>query len=258
MVQFRTEPSLITRDEILADVYRQGHELEAETTALFPSPNAVEFETLKLPHLQTSKKKTYAANEYPPGPAGWNEPHTNLFKGFAFKKRDRCPFVYSIGKDLMGHLMTNVLSDVQIVQWMAQTIDQNFSIRPNEKQLNAFIITCRLNSEYKTENALALYLAGQYEKEAGVRPRPGRRLRYLTAAFPHENRKHFESSVTPTEFVRNNHQLDAAYYLEKQLLLPVKQILDLRPTLFTKLARMVAKKVYTLTLGPCRLWAPIN
>ena len=254
MVQFPTDPMLTTRDEILTDVYRQGHELEAETSALFPDPNAVEFEAVKLPHLQTSKKKTYASNEYPPGADGWNKPYNELFKGFAFKKRDRCPFVYAIGKAMMGHLMSNTLSDGDIVRWLSQEIEQNFFVHPKEEQLNSFIITCRLNTEYKQENALALDLAAQYEKEAGVRPRPGRRLRYLIASFEHENRKHYRSSVTPAAFIRNNHKLDTAYYLEKQLLLPLKQVLDLRPRLYTKIERMIKRKVITKTIGNCLSW----
>jgi DNA polymerase elongation subunit (family B) len=252
MVQFRTDPSLVTRDDILADVYRQGHELETETSALFPSPNAVEFEALKLPHLQTSKKKTYAANEYPPGHEGWKKPYTKLFKGFAFKKRDRCPFVNAIGEAMMGHIMTNDLSDVAIVEWLAQAIDETFIVKPTEEQLGVFVITCCLNSEYKKENALALHLAGQYEKEAGVRPRPGRRLRYIIASFPNEQRKHNQSSVTPAEFIRSNHILDTAYYLSKQLLLSLKQVLDLRPALFTRIERMVARKVASKTMGKNR------
>jgi DNA polymerase elongation subunit (family B) len=253
MVQFPTDPKLTTRDEILADVYRQGHDLETETSALFPRPNAVEFESVKLPHLQTSKKKTYASNEYPPGVDGWNMPHTNLFKGFAFKKRDRCPFVYTIGKEMMEHLMTNTLSDMGVVQWLSTAIDTTYMVQPNEHQLSAFIITCRLNTEYKQENVLALQLAMQYEKEAGVRPRPGRRLRYLIATSD-EKRKHYQSSVTPAAFIRNGYKLDTAYYLEKQLLLPLKQVLDLRPELFTKIERMVAKKVASQTIGKCTTW----
>jgi DNA polymerase delta subunit 1 len=255
MVQFPTDSILTTRDEILADVYRQGHELELETSSLFPDPNAVELEAVKLPHLQTSKKKTYASNEYPPGPNGWNKKYNELSKGFAYKKRDRCPFVYMIGKAIRDHLMQNTLSDGEIVNWLSQTIDENFFVHPKDHQLHAFVITCRLNTEYKQENALALELAKQYEKETGVRPRAGRRLRYLIASFENENRKRNQSCVTPAAFIRNNHKLDTMYYLTKQLLLPLKQLLDLRPILFTKIERMMHKKVITKTVGTSLSWS---
>ena len=150
--------------------------------------------------------------------------------------------------------MRNILSDGDIVQWLSQTIDQNFFVYPREQQLNAFVITCRLNTEYKQENALALELAKQYEKETGVRPRAGRRLRYLIASFENENRKRNQSCVTPAAFIRNNHKLDTTYYLTKQLLLPLKQLLDLRPTLFTRIERMMRKKVITKTVTKSLLW----
>ena len=252
MVQFPTDPTLTTRDAILADVYRQGHELAAETTALFPAPNAVEFETVKLPHLQTSKKKTYAAREYPPSAEGWNQAPTPLFKGFAFKKRDRCPFVYKIGRRMMEILMENQMTDAAIVQWVGTAIDTDFTPTPDESRLADFVITCRLGLVYKQEAVLALALADQYERELGARPRPGRRLRYLIATFD-DGRKHFQSSVTPASFVRTRARLDTAYYLEKQLLLPLKQILDLRPTLFKQIERMIGRKVMTHTIRSNRI-----
>jgi len=243
MLQFPTDVSLQTRDEILRDIYRQGHALEAETTRLFPPPNAVEFETLKLPHLQTTKKKTYAAHEYPPGAEGWNRPYVELYKGFAFKKRDRCAFVQSIGKTLMTHLLSNVLTDVDICRWLQKSIEDRYRSRPTENQLGDFIITCRLGTEYKQENVLALQLATQYEKETGTRPRPGCRLQYVIVTFPDQPRKHFESSVTPEAFLRDSHLLDTDYYLGTQLLLPLKQILDLRPTLYDQVDRLIQKQI---------------
>jgi DNA polymerase elongation subunit (family B) len=251
MIQFPTDPTLVSREEILQDIYRQGHALEALTTTMFPPPNAVEFETLKLPHLQTTKKKTYAAHEYPPCTNGWNAPYTELYKGFAFKKRDRCTFVYDIGKTMMTHMLSNTLSDDDIVNWLSTTIDAKFILRPTESQLSDFVITCRLNTDYKSESVLALNLADQYEIETGSRPRAGQRLRYVIIP---SDKKHFQSSVTPSAFLRHRHELDAAYYLEKQLLLPLKQVLDLRAGLFTKIQRLVHRKVQGATIKSTSIW----
>jgi DNA polymerase elongation subunit (family B) len=214
----------------------------------------VEFETLKLPHLQTSKKKTYAAHEYPPGPEGWKAPYVELYKGFAFKKRDRCPFVYAIGKALMRHLLSNILTEVEICRWLQQSIAERYVARPTESQLGEFIITCRLGTEYKQENVLALHLAGQYEKETGTRPRPGSRLRYVIVSSPDQHRKHFQSSMTPEAFVRDTRSLDTDYYLGTQLLLPLKQILDLRPSLYSQFQRVIQQQIAEKTrIGRGRL-----
>ena len=249
MIQFRTASHLVTRDEILADIYRQARELEAYTTTLFPAPNAVEFESVKIPHLQTTKKKTYASCEYPPSALGWTKPFSSLVKGFAFKKRDRCPFVQHIGKALLAHLMDNCLSDTELVKWLATVIDNTFRVQPLESELPDFIITCRLNTEYKQENTLALHLASLYERELGIRPRPGRRLRYLITqpADMLTKTRHAQCAVTPTMFTRHALRINPAYYLQKQLLLSIKQILDLRQSLFALVERMIAQKIGRLT-----------
>jgi DNA polymerase elongation subunit (family B) len=239
MFQLPTDPSLTSRDDILRDIYRQAKELEQETTSMFPPPNAVEFEAMKLPHLQTSKKKTYGAMEYPPCDGGWNHSGHELVKGFAIKKRDRCAFTQRIGKELLSMIFAGTNSDDDLYTWFLSRVHHTFHIQPTEEQLSSFIITCRLNTEYKQESVLALELADHYEKESGCRPRPGRRLRYVIVQFPHETRKHFQCAVTPTTFINNNHCLDAAYYLKKQLLLPIKQVLDLKPLLYERICKSI-------------------
>ena len=235
MFQLPTSCELTTRDEILRDIYRQARELEEETTKLFPEPNAVEFEALKLPHLQTKMKKTYGAIEYPPCPDGWKKTGSILIKGFAIKKRDRCTFTQIIGKELIHKLFNGGTSDHDLRVWFNHRVRELFTNMPTEHKLVDFIITCRLNTEYKQDNVLALELADQYEKETGSRPRPGCRLRYVIAEFKYEDRKHFQMAITPTSFLKNKRRLDASYYLGKQLLLPIKQVLDLKPNLYEAL-----------------------
>ena len=242
MFQFPTDDKLITRDEILQDIYRQAREMEEETTSLFPKPNAVEFEALKLPHLQTKMKKTYSAIEYPPCHNGWKQQGHLLLKGFAIKKRDRCSFTQTIGKELITMLF-NGTKDDDIRTWFLSKVSSTFTNTPDDQQLSEFIITCRLNTEYKQDNVLALELADQYEKESGFRPRPGSRLRYVVAEFKYENRKHFQTAVTPSRFLKNKMRLDASYYLEKQLLLPIKQVLDLKPKLYMRISRCIESLV---------------
>ena len=245
-IQFPTVSTLVKRDDILRDIYRQAKDLEKETTSMFPPPNAVEFETLKLPHLQTNKKKLYAAKEYPPSVNGWNTNPSDLFKGFCFKKRDRCTFVYEICKSFMDCLFSGDMTDDDIVNWYKDIVHSRFLVQPNESQVSKFIITCRLNEVYKSDNVLALNLADMYEKETGCRPRPGRRLKFLVAEFT-DGRKHFQSAVTPSMFFKNGHRLDVAYYLDKQLLLPIKQVLDLKPLLYERLRRITSSMITRLS-----------
>lgn len=235
MVQFPTDKSLKTDDEILSSIYKQAISLEHETTACFPKPNAVEFETMKRPFLMTDRKKTYAAYEYPPISEGWKKQPCILIKGFAIKKRDRCTFVQYIGLELVRRLLSFDHSEDELLVWFLDTVSTQFVSKPSSEQtLQPFLISCRLNDVYKQENVIGPWMATQYEEESGTRPLPGKRLKYVIATFK-DGRKHYQSAVTPTRFLRDNMSLDASYYLNKQLMLAIKQVLNRHVTLFHKI-----------------------
>lgn len=239
MVQIPTPSCHVTRDDILRHVYTEARKLERDATSMFEPPNAVEFETCKLPFLMTTKKKTYAAFEYPPTDNGWNQQRHLLVKGFTFKKRDRCSFVKEIGSKLLIHLLDDVLSDHAIVTWFKHTIHEIFDQKQTDHEtLRPFIITCRLNNMYKNDNVLAVHLADTYEQETGLRPHPGHRMKFVIAYYT-DGRKHFQSAVPISMFLRMNMYIDTRYYLYKQLLLSLKQLLDLRPTLFGSIHKTV-------------------
>jgi DNA polymerase elongation subunit (family B) len=239
MVQFATDPALVTREAILADIYRQARVLEHDATALFPTPNAVEFEALKLPFLMTDRKKTYAAYEFPPGPQGWQRTPTLLIKGFAVKKRDRCPMVQTIGLELVRRLLAREVAD--IVPWFRDQI--RFPSRPRTlAALGPFVISCRLNEVYKQSNVIGPVLADQYEAECGVRPEPGNRLKYVVVYFE-DGRKHYQSTMTPEAFLQSTRHLDVAYYLQKQLMLSLQQVLNQHPQVNADLQQCIRAQV---------------
>ena len=241
MVRFSTHPGLTTREDILADIYRQARELETEATAYFPAPNAVEFEALKLPFLMTDKKKVYAAMEYPPSPGGWNATPSLLIKGFTVKKRDRCAFVQTIGNDLLLRLLADTETDQTNLAWFEARIRGVFHRPPRSPEdLGPFVISCRLNHEYKSESVVGPCLADKYEEDTGSRPIPGTRLKYVVAKYT-DGRKHFKSATIPHLFLRDNMALDVGYYLSKQLLSAIKQLLNLHPVLFAKIDHFVSR-----------------
>lgn len=243
MVQFPTDASLTTDDDILASIYTQAAALERDTTACFPSPNAVEFETMKRPFLMTDRKKTYAAFEYAPTDQGWKQTPSILVKGFTIKKRDRCSFVQLIGIELVRRLLTFEYTEDQLLYWFMETVNTTFLSSPNsEKALQPFIISCRLNDLYKQENVIGPWIASKYEEVSGMRPLPGKRLKYVIAMFS-DGRKHYQSAVVPSVFVRDGMKLDVAYYLNKQLMLAIKQVLNRHVELYTKLQTRIDHKI---------------
>ena len=240
MVQFPTDPTIVGREAILADIYRQARVLEHDATALFPAPNAVEFEALKLPFLMTDRKKTYAAYEFPPGQRGWHRTPTLLIKGFAVKKRDRCPMVQTIGLELIRRLLARE-EVTGILPWFREQI--HFATQPRTLvDLAPFVISCRLNEVYKQRTVIGPVLADQYEAECGVRPEPGNRLKYVVAHFG-DGRKHYQSTMTPEAFLQSGRHLDVAYYLQKQLMLSLQQVLNQHPHINMHLQQCIRAQV---------------
>lgn len=246
MLQFSTDPSLTSRDDILRDIYRQAHALERYATAEFPAPNAVEFETLKLPFLMTDRKKTYAAYEYPPVTRGWTKEPKTLVKGFTIKKRDRCPMVQELGFTLVKRLLSNSHSESDTVQWFRHSLTKLHARRPETlEQLQPFIISCRLNDTYKQPNVIGPHLADQYEAEDGIRPQPGDRMKYVVVHIP--DRKHFESTMMPSGFLAGTLPLNMHYYLQKQLMLSLKQVLNQHPTLERAFQQCIHQELTTIS-----------
>jgi len=243
MVQFPTDGSLTNDNDILESIYKQAKALEKKTTACFPKPNAVEFETMKRPFLMTDKKKTYAAYEYPPTDKGYTSTPAILIKGFAIKKRDRCTFVQKLGLELVFRLLSFQHTENELKSWFLNSTHKAYTSRPlTEQELQPFVISCRLNDVYKQENVIGPWLASKYEEESGTRPLPGKRLKYVIAMF-YDGRKHYQSAVTPTAFLQNQMTLNTEYYLNKQLMLSIKQVLNRHVALYTSIQTQITKTI---------------
>lgn len=240
MLQFPTTPGL-DDDAVMAEVYRQARALEHDTTSLFPPPNAVEFESIKRPFIMTSKKKTYAALEYPPGENGWRQTPQKVVKGFMFKKRDYCEWVGRTGTMLVDQLLHH--PSVDLVQWVTSVLKRLLSHtrRPTTTdELQPFVISCRLAGEYKVTHTIALELAKRYEQEFGIRPPVNTRLRYVVVE--QKNTALMFRTVPPITFLQTPHlQLDMAYYLEKQLAPPLIQLLDNYPMVRATVVNLVTQ-----------------
>jgi DNA polymerase elongation subunit (family B) len=234
---------LTTRDEILADIYRQAHEIAKENSARFPFPNEVEYETCKTPCILTNKKKTYAALEYGPKSEGWKLAPKILVKGFTIKKRDRCTFVQNLGMEMMKIILHQSKPLKEWIPFVMGRVKELFVKRPTTLgDLEPFIISSKLGDDYKSDDSLGLTLAEKYATETGTRPRANTRLQYVVAEFT-DGRRHNQCVVTPSKFLSDGMFLDTTWYLEKQLQQSFKQVLNLHPVQFQELERSIKKMI---------------
>jgi DNA polymerase elongation subunit (family B) len=221
---------LKTDEEIYASVYEQAFHIQKLGTKLFPPPNKLEFEAVKRIFLLIGKK-TYAAIQWSSKPKGWllpPEPKANI-KGMATKKRDKCQYAHKIGETLIKRLLENNNDSIEeYAKWYTEELEKiPKGVLTTIEELNPFVITCALNSEYKKDTGVsALSLATMIAQETGARPRPGTRLAFVSAHF-RDDRLHADACVIPDVFLRRKDRIDIAYYLEKQIWNCVKQILCL-------------------------------
>ena len=113
MIQFPTRhlPLDTSREDRLASIYQQAQSLVQEVGTMFPAPNGIELEGVKLPMYLTDKKKTYAADEYPGTPGGWLKTPKEVVKGFTLKKRDKCGWAQTHAGFLLRQILNNEWSD---------------------------------------------------------------------------------------------------------------------------------------------------
>jgi DNA polymerase elongation subunit (family B) len=217
-LQFPTDPSL-DHKSIIADVYKRAHEFEEYATQLFPSPNRLEFESMKLPCLLTSRKKTYACIEYGSDP---NKTGKIVVKGMVIKKRDRCIFVQMIGSRMLESLLKKCTNTMIVDQFISDLKNFNRSPKTTE-DLYPYVITTALGSTYKCDT-IALRIAKQMSEENGT-PTIGTRLRFVV--YANDSKKLVDKVCTPQVFLTQGRELDIDYYLNKQLRLAIKQLLSL-------------------------------
>ena len=238
LIQLPTSELLQDKGDILTSIVTKAQGIVMSVNSGLMVPCNVELESVKWPMLLTSKKKTYAAIEYNPRAEHfWTKKGKVTVKGLAFKKRDRCRKVQSIGQQVLSHLLYQTLEAPEMWQWFQEEVD-SFSEYPDAKDIEQYVLSCALNTEYKSDTCIGPWLAHLMEQDFGKRPLPGQRLSFVIGIFA-DRRLHYQSTIPLHRFVAGKTRLDVEYYLRKQLLLPLKQLLDMHPDVFLRMDRIV-------------------
>jgi DNA polymerase elongation subunit (family B) len=215
MVQLPHPPRLKEKKEILDYYYETCNKLAALGTSLFPSPNKLEFESMKQP-LLLRMKKNYAAFEYPS--FSWNVDPKLSIKGLSFKKRDRCGLVRRIGHQIMVFIMTR--QDQLIIPYLEKEITHFVQ---NKISYDELIITCEMKheSDYKVENLIHVETAKKISKRTGLSFQPGTRLSYVVIQ---NKNKIYQRGEDPKYAKDNNLKIDFLHYLDKQLVSAIEPL----------------------------------
>jgi DNA polymerase elongation subunit (family B) len=214
MVTLPHPDHLTSTEEIFAYYEEICPKIAAECTALFPHPNELEIESRKSPFI-LFQKKMYAALECE-APCSQNKTKL-VVKGVAYKKRDRCPWIRRIGKQVLNHLLHR--EDSKVMPYIRKELQLAVDGQLDMKELT---ISCLIKpeSEYKSENLIQRHVAAKIEERSGRPVDPNTRISYVVTSG---TQKLYKRGDDP-RYVKKK-DIDYIYYLDRQLEKPIAQLL---------------------------------
>ena len=240
MVQFPLPVEIKTEQETYDYYYDLCTRLAKLGTSMFPSPNLLQFESMKRLFLLL-KKKLYAAMEYPGNT--WKVEPKRTVKGLSYKKRDRCPFVRRVGDKVLDFIMKQ--QSGEILSYLSVQFGLLVNGNIGYKDL---AITCLLQDEvsYKNENLIQLETARNISLRNGSCVESGSRLSYVVLAG---NKPLYQRGEDPDFAEKNELKLDFLYYLDKQLLSTLEQLLTWHNIDLSALVKLSRQTVDRRTSG---------
>lgn len=234
MDRFWVNNCYVTEDDIMLHILQQAQQIVSLCEKWLPHPNGVEPECFKRKMLLL-KKKVYAALQFKFKKYSWRNLQeddcmgTN-YKGLSATKRDKCAFAQQVGRTMIDQLLANPTASFKThVEWFSQRIEEFMSKKISTvEDLEPFIISCALNQDYvqDPDTVKALNLAKLVEQVSGARPPIGTRIPYVMIYNPSEKLSS-KCAKTPDVCIQQNMTIDKPYYLEKQILKVMLQILSL-------------------------------
>ena len=220
MVQFPCPDHLTEKNEIFDYFYSVAVECCKHCSTLFPSPNKLESEGMKWPFL-LHKKKNYTCLQYDED--DWRKGSKHIIKGRPWKKRDKCPWVRNIGKQLDTYIHNS--ENDKIIPFLEQSLSNLVNEKVPIKDLS---ISCLMKrpEEYKSDNLIQKITAEKIADRSGKPVDPGSRLSYVVIQG---NQPHAELGEDPLFVTQNNIPLDLIYYLTSQLLNCIQGSLEFHP-----------------------------
>eukprot|EP01059_Diplonema_ambulator_P013694 TRINITY_DN24265_c0_g1_i1.p1 TRINITY_DN24265_c0_g1~~TRINITY_DN24265_c0_g1_i1.p1 ORF type:complete len:1057 (+),score=330.98 TRINITY_DN24265_c0_g1_i1:220-3171(+) len=212
MVSFGSKVSLERSMEL-------GKQAADEVTKLFPPPVKLEFEKCYFPYLLMNKKR-YAG-------LLWTNPkcHDKLdAKGIESVRRDNCPLVANLVQKVLKTILLDRSID-KAVEYVKQVISD---LLMNRLDVSHLVISKTLTMDkdkYAGRQAHAELAERMRQRDPGSAPSVGDRVPYVIVKGL-KDAKAFEKSEDPLYVLEKNLSIDAQYYLQHQLKLPLLRLFD--------------------------------
>lgn len=183
------------------------------------APHDFEFDKVYHPFLIFTKKR-YAGHLYDSNP----DDYYPMYMGIALRRRDSAAIV----KVIYGKAMTEVLTTGNLVAAMQHVQEGVDALVSGRVKMALLTISQSLKAEYARPKSIAhKVLADRMAaRDPGTAPVPGDRVPYVfvKTAGPASKKKKGDIIESPAYVMAKGLQIDAAYYISKQLEKPISQM----------------------------------
>ena len=201
--------------------WAQGELAAEQCTKLFKAPNDLELEKVYCPYFLYSKKR-YAAKMYEKNKLGVIAFKKIDVKGLQVVRRDNCPYVREVCKDILDLILgsNDPLPPIQRARQAAK------DLKAGEVPMEKLMMSKQLGSDYKSKSLAHVAVVDKMRARApGSEPQQGDRVPFVIVQGP-RNARMFEKAEDP-QYVRDHGlKLDYTYYFENQLKNPVCDLLE--------------------------------
>jgi DNA polymerase delta subunit 1 len=185
-----------------------------EVTAQLPQPMALVFESYYESVILLSKKRYIMLDEH-------NKLH---YKGVISARRDYCKYAKDTYNDIVGIIARGDATSVKTIREVVEYIDSRlYDLMCNRCDMSELVVT-------KSVKGLDLYKVNQPHVvmakrlvKKGVNVPPGTRLEYV---FVKGGRTQGDKMMTPEEVTDEGLEIDAKFYIEKQLMTQIDDVLE--------------------------------
>ena len=217
-----TDSVLINCGDIsIAEAIREGKHMAEQITSIFRTSVLLEYEKVYYPYLLL-KKKQYAGMKYEDNE--FEKPSLEA-KGIALVRRDNCPLLREIMKEVLFTVM--YAADPHAAYEYVKTklealVDGNINI-------DKLVISNSLRTNYKNPKLPHVEVVNKMQaRNAFDIPQPGDRVPYVIVAGKDQ---HIYARAEHPKFVlEHNLPIDTVYYLKNQLQSHLCRVMDPLPT----------------------------
>ena len=194
----------------------------AKICSLFlPPPMKLAYEKTLMSFILLSKKR-YVGMLYETNP---NKGKLK-FMGLSLKRRDACDYL----KDVYGGVLTILMKDPNNIHLATEFLEKSLDdLIKGNVSMDKLAITKSLKSDYKNPKQIAHNVLAERigEREAGNKPKPGDRVKYVYFVNANKKALQGERIETPNYIISKKLQIDYTHYITNQLMKPLQQLFGL-------------------------------